>query len=494
MATALVWFRKDLRTVDHEPLLRAARSDRCFGVYCFDPREFSMTPTGHPRTGAHRVRFLIQSVADLRERLRALGGELIVRVGNPEEVLAELLQVLETDALHFHHEAGTEESATAKAVEKVCNDHSINVHAVWGDTLIHRDDLPFDVRDTPEQFTQCRKQIERRCHSRQPIDAPEKARGHLPSHVPAGELPTLATFGLNAPPPDARDLNQFQGGETEAHKRLQSYLWEDDRLRVYKETRNGMLSPDDSSKFSPWLAHGCLSPRTIASEVRRYEKERVQNDSTYWLIFELLWRDYFRWMSAKHGAKLFRKGGLREFELPWSRDREAFHRWQTGTTGYPLVDANMRELSATGFMSNRGRQNVASFLTKNLGIDWRWGASWFESQLIDYDVASNYGNWNYAAGIGNDSRGFRFFHITKQAEQYDPNGEYVKHWLPELRGLTAAEIHEPWKLSEERQADADVVLDIDYPRPMVDLHESADQTQMAYRRANKSHRSQQKAS
>ncbi len=149
-------------------------------------------------------------------------------------------------------------------------------------------------------------------------------------------------------------------------------------------------------------------------------------------MFELRWRDYFRFVALKYDDALFRPSGIQGIEIPWEHDWDRFERWQKGETGFPLVDANMRELAATGFMSNRGRQNVASFLTKNLGIDWRMGAEWFESRLVDYDVCSNYGNWNYTAGVGNDARGFRYFNIPKQSKDYDAKGHYVKHWLPQL--------------------------------------------------------------
>jgi len=157
--------------------------------------------------------------------------------------------------------------------------------------------------------------------------------------------------------------------------------------------------------------------------------------------------------------------------------------WREGKTGFPLVDANMRELAATGFMSNRGRQNVASFLTKNLGIDWRMGAEWFESVLIDYDACSNWGNWNYTAGVGNDARGFRFFNITKQSLDYDREGKYVKHWLPELAQIPAAKVHEPWKLLPVEQERFGMNLGVDYPQPVVDLFKSAKANEAIYNSA-----------
>jgi deoxyribodipyrimidine photo-lyase len=273
----------------------------------------------------------------------------------------------------------------------------------------------------------------------------------------------------------------FVGGETAGLERLATYFWQRDCLKTYKQTRNGMLGADYSSKFSPWLALGCLSPRFIAAEVKRYEGDRGANDSTYWLIFELLWRDFFRFVALKFGDRLFYRSGLQSKKIPWRVDWEQFQQWQAGMTGYPLVDANLRELAATGFMSNRGRQNAASFLTKNLGIDWRMGAEWFESQLIDYDPCSNYGNWNYTAGIGNDARDFRYFNISKQSKDYDPNGDYLKHWLPELAAVPATKIHEPWKLTPEEQLRYNVAIGSDYPSPIVDFWASIEQNKLLQR-------------
>ncbi|MGA1624603.1 MAG: FAD-binding domain-containing protein, partial [Prochlorothrix sp.] len=194
--------------------------------------------------------------------------------------------------------------------------------------------------------------------------------------------------------------------------------------------------------------------------------------STYWMVFELLWRDFFRFTAAQAGSTLFRSSGIQGLDVPWTVDWELFDRWRSGQTGYPFVDANLRELAATGFMSNRGRQNVASFLTKNLGLDWRMGAEWFESLLIDYDGCSNWGNWNYTAGVGNDGRGFRYFNLVKQARDYDPQGDYVRHWIPELAAIPGDRIHQPWMLT---QADRDrwgLAMPLDYPDRCVDFWQS----------------------
>ena len=278
-----------------------------------------------------------------------------------------------------------------------------------------------------------------------------------------GAIPTLPDLGLTDYQFDSRGVLNFRGGETEAIKRLNHYFWQEDCLKEYKETRNGMLGADYSSKFSPWLAHGCISPRYIYQEVTKYETQRVKNDSTYWLIFELLWRDFFRFTAVKYGDRLFYRSGLKNVHLAWQEDWSLFEVWCEGQTGYPLVDANMRELKTTGFMSNRGRQNVASFLTKNLGINWQMGAEWFESLLIDYDVCSNWGNWNYVAGIGNDGRQNRYFNIVKQSKNYDAKGDYLRHWLPEIASIRGDKIHEPWTLSTQEQQQFGIKLGKDYP-------------------------------
>jgi len=287
-------------------------------------------------------------------------------------------------------------------------------------------------------------------------------------------------LGLHLPEFDHRAVLRFKGGETVAKKRLQSYFWQADCLREYKETRNGMLGANYSSKFSPWLALGCISPRYINDQVIKYEAERVKNNSTYWLIFELIWRDFFRFIVAKHGNQVFQIKGMQGVDIPWHEDWQSFKLWQQGKTGYPLVDANMRELANTGFMSNRGRQNVGSFLTKNLGINWQMGAEWFESLLIDYDVCSNWGNWNYTAGVGNDARGFRYFNISKQTKDYDPKGEYIKHWLPELASLPGDKVREPWKLSQAEQKLYKVRIGVNYPCPAVDFFKSIKANEKIY--------------
>jgi deoxyribodipyrimidine photo-lyase len=480
----LIWYRHNLRIHDSAPLNRAtAENSLIIPVYCFDPRQFGVTSFGFPKTGKYRARFLLESVADLRNSFQQLGSNLVVRQGKPEVIIPELVRELKIDFVYTSTEVTDEEIKVDRALAKALNIIKVPIKYFWEATLYLPEDLPFEIDSIPELFTNFRKQVEKSAYIEQPKASPQKLP-FLPK-IELGEIPSLGDLGLQSPQFDERAVLKFQGGETAALTRLDRYFWQTDCLQNYKETRNGMLGADYSSKFSPWLALGCISPRYICDRVRAYETQRVKNDSTYWLIFELLWRDFFRFICAKHGNKIFQQSGLQGIDIAWKEDWKRFDLWCNGKTGYPLVDANMRELAATGFMSNRGRQNVASFLTKNLGINWQMGAEWFESLLIDYDVCSNWGNWNYTAGVGNDARGFRYFNIIKQSKDYDRDGKYIKHWLPELKSIPGDKIHDPGKLNIEEQKQYNVKLGVDYSRPIVDFFKSVKANEKIYNAAQK---------
>lgn len=289
-----------------------------------------------------------------------------------------------------------------------------------------------------------------------------------PAAPAAASRPTAPAAGLSAREVecsglrDPRSAIHLFGGETAALARLRRYLWEEDRLREYKQTRNGMAGQGFSSKLSPWLAVGAVSPRLVAAEVARYERERVANDSTYWLLFELLWRDYFRFACIGWGNNVFRLAGPKRALDPsrgWSSDPAVWGAWVRAETGYPFVDACMRELLQSGFMSNRGRQNAASFLARDLGVDWRVGAEWFESLLADHDPCSNYGNWTYVAGVGADPRENRYFSIPKQARNYDGHGTFMWQWLPAIAGFG------PEQLARPQSMDPGARVALRYPEP-----------------------------
>jgi deoxyribodipyrimidine photo-lyase len=467
----IVWFRNDLRVKDNVTLTKAIQSGKeILPVYCFDPRMFEKTELGISKTGFYRAKFLIEAVADLRDTLRELGADLIVLQGKPEEELIHLAEKYEAQAIYFSEEVTSEEKYVDNSLESNAWGKGIATESFWQSTLYHLDDLSFPVNQLPEVFTQFRKSVEKMSEVRveypSPISIPYPGTSVIFS---SGEIPKLNELGLEKSIQASNLVLGFDGGERSGHRRIQSYFWEKDLLKNYKESRNGLIGTEFSSRFSAWLALGCLSPRTIFYEIKRYEKERKKNDSTYWLVFELIWRDYFRLICKKHGDLVFKVSGIKNQMDTWRRDDKDFHRWCEGKTGVPFVDANMRELNQTGFMSNRGRQNVASFLVNDLGIDWTWGASYFESKLVDYDVCSNWGNWMYVAGVGNDPRENRYFNILRQGKNYDKNGDYVRIWIPELAPIKGFDIHQPTELSTSELKSMKIELGKTYPHAMVEM-------------------------
>ena len=435
-----VWFRNDLRIRDHQALSQAiAECEHVIGLYFIQSDKWNTNSLGFPSIGIHRTRFLIESLQDLKNTFLELGSDLLIVRGSYKESLSSICQELDIEKIYLSHEYAQEEYEEELNAQQLLKTDGVEFESFHQSSLIHLDDLPFDLYDLPDVFTQFRKQVEKQFHVRSELPAPIKINGFS---VPHSHVPTLSIFECNNDP-SPNTAGVFKGGEQNGLDRLNDYLWHHRSIIHYKETRNESLGIDYSSKFSVWLAFGCLSPRTIFWQVRKFEQEIVKNDSTYWMIFELLWRDYFRWVSLKYGNKIFLINGIRSESNAVRKNPALFKKWMEGKTGIPFLDAHLLELKETGFMSNRGRQNVASFLVKDLSLDWRWGARWFESQLIDYDVYSNWCNWMYIAGVGNDPRENRYFNIYSQALRYDPTGEYVKSKFPELNHLSGEEVHLP---------------------------------------------------
>lgn len=416
---AIVWLRNELRLKDN-PLLKRAQeaADELILFYCFDQQFYKDTNWGFPRTDSFRAQFVIDALADLQANLKEASASLQIRIGDSPDEIKTLAKEFGINTVYCGAECTYEETIQEKELEN----YGFHLKRVWQSTLYHPEELPFPMSDLPKVFTAFRKKVEKYAAIREPEENCEFIS--YPANLKDSKLPKLQDLGLEKKAPDSRSVLSFKGGETAAWNRLNSYFWECDHLQTYKETRNGLLGANYSSKFSPWLAIGCISPVSIYQEIKRYEKERKKNSSTYWLYFELMWRDFFRLTALKEGNTFFK--------IPLTvslRSTRKFDAWTKGETGQDFVDANLRELRLTGFMSNRGRQNVASYLVHDLGLNWYLGAAWFESQLIDYDVCSNYGNWTYVAGIGNDPRENRWFNVAGQAERYDPEGKYRQVWL-----------------------------------------------------------------
>jgi deoxyribodipyrimidine photo-lyase len=428
MKRSIVWFKTDLRLHDNETLVQAiAQSDEVIPVFCIDESHFRTTEFGFVKMGKFRTQFLLESLNDLDKNLRAIGSGLCLVSGKPEVEISKLVIKHGVQKVFAKKEVAYEELQTQAAVETALEQHNCVLETFSTSTLYHAQDLPFPLKDIPDVFTRFRKNIEVESTIRDVFVEPSVINS--PEIEPL-QLPTISGLGLEEVVPDSRASIIFNGGESEGKKRLDTYLFETQSISSYKETRNGLVGENYSSKFSAWLALGCLSARQIYHEIKRYEEEVGANESTYWLVFELLWRDYFRFMMKKHKHSFFMQQGIKAARKTIIEHNPIlFNNWINGKTGNDFIDANMLELKLTGFMSNRGRQNVASYLCHQLKLDWRWGAAYFEQQLIDYDLCSNWGNWAYLAGVGNDPRGSRVFNTEKQADEYDKNKLYRAMWL-----------------------------------------------------------------
>jgi deoxyribodipyrimidine photo-lyase len=428
MKKAIVWFKTDLRLHDNETLVKAtAQNDQIIPVYCFDETQFEETEYGFKKTGSFRAQFLLEAVADLDKNLRALGSGLMVLKGKPEIEIPKVVSLYKANKLYAKREVTFEEKQTEQLVQTELWKQQCEMLTFSTSTLYHAQDLPFSIKDIPDVFSNFRKKVEKESTIRTVFEKPISISS---PEFPAAQFPTLDQLGLSFSEIDKRAAIVFEGGESAALKRMNHYFSETKAISQYKETRNGLIGADYSSKFSAWLSLGCLSPREIFFELKKYESQFGANESTYWLVFELLWRDYFRFMMKKYSNKFFQQSGIQDKGISVNKHNiKLLESWINGTTGVDFVDANMLELKLTGFMSNRGRQNVASYLCNDLKLDWRYGAAYFEQQLIDYDVSSNWGNWAYLAGVGNDPRGNRYFNIDKQAQDYDRDKSYRKLWL-----------------------------------------------------------------
>jgi len=428
--TILVWFRNDLRIHDNEILLEALRkADKVLPVYCFDPYYFQTNASGNPKTGSIRARFLLESVADLRKNLRAIGGELVVRVGNPAEVLPKLAEEFQVNEVYHHREVAHEETEISEEVETALWKMRLNLKHFIGHTLYHKEDLPFPIKDIPDSFAIFKKKIERDSTVRPCLGTPERV--NTPVISDPGDLPTLTALGLDEPLYDPRSEETFPGGETPALNQLEKFFSRNDHAETGKGSRAtiGVYS----SRLSAWIALGCISMRHVYHEVVKHQQSS-HNSQYNAMLLDLLWRDYFRFMFKKHGQRFIaakNNGEQHEFAL---NQEVLFENWKNGETGVPMIDAIMHELNATGYIGNQSRQITAGFLVNELNVDWTKGAAYFEEKLIDYSPASNWGNWAFIAGV-NDARESRYNVVTKTSTELETKSEFIDTWLPLLKDL-----------------------------------------------------------
>lgn len=407
----LHWFQNDLRLEDNPALASATVADSLLCVYLLPKPRPWCNLRG---LGPQRDRFLRESLQTLKVDLQEMGQDLMVLEGSPELVLPNLVHRFGIDRISTSDTPGWYEKKAIRFLEEKL---PRLLKIFRGPALFDSEQLPFSLEDLPHNFSPFRRKVEKLTI---PGPLAKPAAFPPPPSAQFDAIPRAAASphpGLPLP-----------GGSAAGLRRLDQFLFQTHAIADYKQTRNDLDGLAGSSTLSPWLANGALSVRTVAHQIFRYEREHVANESTYWLYFELLWREFFHWRAVVDGKSLFKQTGRQGRRLLTTFEPRQFARWCAGDTDYALVNALMRQLLATGWMSNRGRQIAASCLINELGLDWRYGAAFFEQQLIDYDVGSNYGNWQYLAGVGSDPRGGRHFNLEKQAAQYDPDGLFTTKW------------------------------------------------------------------
>ncbi len=434
----LVWFRNDLRTTDNNVLKKACDADGpVIGVYFFDPRFYVSRDLNldtdikldFVRTGKYRAQFIIESVKDLRDQLAEFNIPLLVFQDTAANVLPGLIEKHGIKKIFLQKEWTQDETEQEEDLRKALQDRDLDISGsrTYDQFLYHPDDIPYDhFQQIPKVFTELRKKLEKQSEVRTTVNINGYSQDKI--DVEKTNIPSLEDLGLETFEKDSRSAFPWSGGSKTAWERLDHYFWETEQLKSYKKTRNGLVGTDYSSKFSAWLAVGAISAREIYWQVKKFEKEIKKNQDTYWLIFELIWRDFFKYTSLKYGSKIFNLGGILDKDYEWNASKKELQKWIDGETHEDFVNANMNEIAATGFMSNRGRQNVASYWSMHREQDWRLGAAYFEHILIDYDVHSNWGNWMYNSGVGNDPRN-RTFNIKSQADRYDGDKEFRDLWL-----------------------------------------------------------------
>jgi deoxyribodipyrimidine photo-lyase len=462
-APALVWFGRDLRVHDHPALSAALEEQRpVVPVFCFDDRLL----TGRHRSGP-RTQFLLECLADLDASLRRRGSGLVIREGRPEHELPALAGEVGAGAVHFSDDVGPfarrRASRVRRALERlgIATTAHLGVNVVDVGQIATRGGRPYTVFSP---FHRTWLELDRRPVLPAPTELPP-----LPSGLATGRIPGLEALGLE------QEVDEpAPGGETVARRGADRFYA--GPIRDYGRDRD-MLATDGTSRLSPYLHFGCLSPRQAEERLGRGSGADAFRR-------QLCWRDFHH-----HVLLHFPRNARSEFQdryrgrIKWSRAARAFDAWREGRTGFPLVDAGMRQLRREGWMHNRARLVAGSFLTKDLGIDWRWGERWFMRMLIDGDEANNNGNWQWIASVGTDpAPAFRrIYNPARQQERHDPDGAYVRRYVEELRDVPSEYLAEPWRMPDEVQRRAGCVIGEDYPAPIVDHSLAREEALARYR-------------
>ncbi|MGD1057111.1 MAG: deoxyribodipyrimidine photo-lyase [Solirubrobacteraceae bacterium] len=438
MKRALVLFTRDLRVHDQPSLMAATREvDEIVPAFVLD-RQLLASNCGAP----NRLAFLLESLQDLQSSLASRGGALIVRHGEIVREVLALAHEWDVSAIYMSADATPYARAREQRLLRACEPARIALHTFEGVNVIAPGELTPTGGDHYRVFTPYWRAW-RAASVRTPLRAPRRIT--TPTGLSSTPIPELWSLATNACSPHLQP-----GGETAARAQLRRWL----RTRAERyDVLHDDLAGDGTSRLSAYVHFGCLSAATV---LQRSDGHHAAED----LARQLCWRDFHSQVLAARADMThadYRPRGDR-----WRRDARALHAWREGRTGYPIVDAGMRQLTSEGFMHNRARLIVASFLTKTLYLDWRSGAEHFASLLIDADVANNVGNWQWVAGTGNDTRPNRVLNPLRQAQRFDPQGEYVRRYVPELQSLEGSSVHEPWLLPQTQRRR------LRYPAPLVD--------------------------
>jgi len=422
--TSLVWFRNNLRVLDNISLSKSIKeSDKTIGFINIDPNDYEKTSFGFKKIEKFRAKFILESISDLKKNLEKLNVSLIITHEDLGLSINKVINKYHIDNIYTQREWTRDEIIQEKNIP-----NDVNLIKDFDQFMYSPNDVSEIYENIPRGFSNFRKKCEKLLTIRDILPCPKQLDIHNQIDE-VFDVPSLPDLGFENFEVHEDSVFKFSGGENSGINRINEYFFNSKNISQYKLTRNGLLGENYSSKISSWLSNGCISAKYVYHQIKLYEDTVEKNDSTYWLFFELIWRDFFKYVSMQHKNKFFSIDGIYGNNMEWSSDIVILNKWIKGETEDSFINANMNELSQTGFMSNRGRQNVANYLTKELKIDWRIGAEYFESLLIDFDVHSNYGNWLYNAGIGNDSMPFRKFNPKLQSERYDPKKKFEQTWL-----------------------------------------------------------------
>ncbi|MEE2755369.1 MAG: DASH family cryptochrome [Myxococcota bacterium] len=457
MSLAILWHQNDLRLADNPALVAAAAhyDGNVLPVVCFNHAEWAEL---NPKTRAFRL----ETLQDLRDQYVEAGSDLFVLHGRPEVALPKFASESKADEVFLHSRYTAPHRALVEDVVSQLHQDGIATSQHWGDTLFDPETLPDELRDPPWQFGEFQELIAAQGVPPKPVARPTLV-GIDAAYEP---LPTLGDFGQAQSTESRSLLNGLQGGSSQGLKRLSTFFREGDHARDYARKRDQLLAQNATSRLSAYLAHGALSPRQVFHELKNYEKARVYNRSTRELTQELYQREFFHLVALAKGQAVYDLSGINSTDLQWDSDPDIFERWCKGMTGWPFIDAHMRELAATGYMTFRGRQNVACFFSRDLEQDWRVGAKYFETQLVDHEPCSNMGNWQRSAGVSPSPLSHRFS-IRRQSMRYDKQARYIRQWVPEIAKLPTPTIHEMNGRDCSLETGAfGVRLDEAYPRPI----------------------------